>query len=237
MQDKGSVQSLDNGAHRHRKAMFLSVLLAPAQIEHLRTTFRGEWLSGMEHWQQRDEISLFDEVNLVLTRSVVRGSGLPLDGKSPADLCLELSGMVENASGFGPSTWLALWRRRRTERFVGSLARRTRSGDLALGESTSIRIVSEHRDQDGNLLDVSDAAVEIINILRPAVAIGRYIVFAAMALNGQRQWTGRFAAGVETQLEAFAEEVRRLYPFFPFIGGVAARRSSGRATEFGRAIG
>ncbi|TGQ37732.1 hypothetical protein [Mesorhizobium sp. M00.F.Ca.ET.216.01.1.1] len=119
LQDKGSVQSLDNGAHRHRKAMFLSILLAPEQIEHLRTTFRDEWLAAMDDWQRRDEISLFDEVYLVLTRSVVRGSGLPLDGKSPADLCLELSGMVENAGDFGPSTWLALWRRRLTERFVG----------------------------------------------------------------------------------------------------------------------
>lgn len=99
--------------------------------------------------------------------------------------------------------------------------RRTRSGALALGKSAPIRIVSEHRDQNGNLLEISDAAVEIINILRPVVATGRYIVFAAMALNGQRQWTDRFAAGDETQLEAFAEEVMRLYPFFPFIGGVA----------------
>ncbi|TIT01602.1 hypothetical protein [Mesorhizobium sp.] len=33
LQDKGSVQSLDDGAHRHRKAMFLSILLAPEQVE------------------------------------------------------------------------------------------------------------------------------------------------------------------------------------------------------------
>lgn len=221
LQDKGSVQSLDDGAHRHRKAMFLSILLAPEQVEDLRTIFHEEWLAAVERWQRRDEISLFEEVNLILTRSVVRWSGLPLDAKSPADLCLELSGMVENAGGVGPSTWLALWRRRRTERLVGSVVRRTRSGERALGENAPIRIVSGHRDQNGNLLDISDAAVEIINIVRPVVAIGRYIVFAAMALKEQQQWAERFAAGDETQLEAFTEEVRRLYPFFPFIGGRA----------------
>lgn len=221
LQDKGSVQGLDDGAHRHRKAMFLSFLLAADQVERLRRIFREEWLEALRHWQRRGEISLFEEVNLILTRSVVRWSALPLDEINGEGLCRELSGMVENAGGFGPSTWLALWRRRRTERFVGSVVRRIRSGELTLGENAPIRIIAEHRDETGNLLEISDATVEIINILRPVVAIGRYIVFTAMALNEQQQWADRFAAGDEASLEAFAEEVRRLYPFFPFIGGVA----------------
>lgn len=44
-------------------------------------------------------------------------------------------------------------------------------------------------------------------------------MFAAIALEQQPEWKRRFAAGDEDGLGHFVEEVRRLYPFFPFIGG------------------
>ncbi len=40
-----------------------------------------------------------------------------------------------------------------------------------------------HRDPYGNLLDPGVAAVELINILRPTVAVARYVAFAAVALH------------------------------------------------------
>ncbi|MER8636519.1 cytochrome P450 [Mesorhizobium sp. M1365] len=220
LQDKGSVQALDGAAHRHRKALFLSILLDGDQIERLRATFRRAWLDQLEDWQRRDEIVLFDAVNLVLTQAAAAWAGIPAD-KDRAELCRELSGMVENAGGIGPSTMLALWRRRRTERTIGELVRRVRSGALDLPANSPVRLVSEHVDAKGKPLDLASAAVEIINIIRPVVAIGRFIMFAALALHQHRQWYDKFAAGDDDGLEAFAEEIRRLYPFFPFIGGRA----------------
>jgi fatty-acid peroxygenase len=71
LQDKGSVPQLDGAAHRHRKAMFLSMLLAAEQIERLTGDFRREWIVAIESWKRRGEIPLFDETNLVLTRAVL----------------------------------------------------------------------------------------------------------------------------------------------------------------------
>jgi fatty-acid peroxygenase len=58
-----------------------------------------------------------------------------------------------------------------------------------------------------------------LNVLRPTVAVGRFIVFAAHALHENPQWAEHFAAGDEEDLEGFVQEVRRYYPFFPVIGG------------------
>jgi fatty-acid peroxygenase len=92
--------------------------------------------------------------------------------------------------------------------------------------------VAEHRDGSGKLLGADSAAVEIINLLRPIVAVGRYVIFAAMALARHPEWRARFAAGDESSLEPFAEEVRRLYPFFPIIGGLARETFTWRGYSF-----
>ncbi len=218
LQDKGSVQLLDGEAHRHRKAMFLSLLLASAQLDRIQTLFREEWLRALEEWERRGDIILFDEANMILTRAACAWAGIPTDEKSPEELCHEITAMLENAGRFGPRNWHASLLRRRTERFVRSLVERVRAGRSEIPETAPLRVVAEYR-ENGKLLAAEIAAVEIINLLRPIVAVGRYIMFAGMALSEHPEWREKLAAGEEHCLEAFADEVRRLYPFFPAIGG------------------
>lgn len=222
LQDRHSVQLLDDEAHRHRKAMFLSLLLDPQQIAGLCRTFRGAWLAALETWQEQDSVVLFDAANLVLTRAVADWMDLPAD-KDRAELCRELSGMIEQAGSIGPQTAIALWIRRRCEKYVRGIVRSVREGTLSPPRGSPLGVMCLYREPDGRLLDIAATAVEIINILRPVVAVARYIMFAAMALHGHREWSDRFRRGEEGHLEAFVEEVRRLYPFFPFIGGRARK--------------
>jgi fatty-acid peroxygenase len=69
-------------------------------------------------------------------------------------------------------------------------------------------------------LDVRTAAAELLNVLRPVVAVDRFITFAAVALQQHPQWRGRVATS-EGDLQAFVQEVRRFYPFFPAVVGKA----------------
>jgi fatty-acid peroxygenase len=85
-------------------------------------------------------------------------------------------------------------------------------------EGSPAQVIAAHRDRDGRLLDVTTAAVELINVLRPTVANARYVTFAAHALHTEPGWAERIA-GSDRELEAFVHEVRRFYPFIPFIGG------------------
>jgi fatty-acid peroxygenase len=219
LQDKGSVQLLEGEHHRRRKRLFISVLMSDPQLDRLRALFAEHWLQALQAWEHRSEIILFDEVNLVLTRAGCAWAGVPLDQKTASEMTRELSSMVENAGRFGPRNWHALWLRNRTERYVRGLIKRVRTGDLALADESPLAVVARHADFDREPLAINTAAVEMINLLRPIAAIGRFIMFAAMALNDHPEWRSRFAAGNERHLEGFVEEVRRFYPFFPAIGG------------------
>lgn len=71
----------------------------------------------------------------------------------------------------------------------------------------------------GELLDSAVAAVELLNVLRPTVAVARYVTFAALALHEHPQAARQVRDGGAAELEQFVQEVRRLYPFFTFVGG------------------
>lgn len=63
------------------------------------------------------------------------------------------------------------------------------------------------------------AAVELINIMRPTVAVARFIAFEAHALYHYPKSRRLIEAGTDAETELFVQEVRRFYPFFPFTGG------------------
>ncbi|MFZ5676381.1 MAG: cytochrome P450 [Pseudomonadota bacterium] len=211
---------MDGAAHRHRKRMFLTFLADETHLSSLRAAFRKEWLKAAAGWELRREVRFFDEVNLVLTRTAVSWAGIPDEFERPIQLCRALADMVANAGNIGPKAWLALLRRSKVERqlrsFVQALRAETYSAD-----GSPAHVVVTHRDLDRRLLTEEVAAVEILNILRPTLAIGRYLVFCALALERHPDLRRAIASGDESLLRPFVEEVRRVYPFFPFIGGRA----------------
>src|SRR5699024_206441 len=120
---------------------------------------------------------------------------------------------------FGPTNWYARWRRRGTEQWAAGLVQQVRAGDLDPGPGTALDVFAHHTEDDGQLLTPEVAAVELLNILRPILAVALFVEFAAVALIEHPQWREAFAAGVETDLEPFVQEVRRYYPFFPAVPG------------------
>jgi fatty-acid peroxygenase len=67
------------------------------------------------------------------------------------------------------------------------------------------------------------AAVELLNVIRPTVAISWFLAFAGHALIRWPGYRGQLAGGDPAFAEAWAHEVRRFYPFAPFVGGRAPR--------------
>src|SRR5699024_12610745 len=92
-----------------------------------------------------------------------------------------------------------------------------RSSDIKPPEGTVLEVFAHYRDSNVERLSPEIAAVEVINILRPTLAVARFIAFAAVALHKYPKWRETFAAGDESDLEPFVQEVRRYYPFFPVI--------------------
>src|SRR5690606_22106683 len=110
--------------------------------------------------------------------------------------------------------------RKRANRWVASLVRDIRAGRRRAPDDTAAHAIALHRDPGGKLLDERIAAVELLNVLRPTVAVSVYIVFVAHALHTQREAREQLHRGAPDDVERFVQEVRRFYPFFP---AVAAR--------------
>ena len=225
LQDEGSVQSLDGAAHRHRKAMFLQTLQGEDPMD-LEGIFEGEWRAAVSRWQQKGRVVLHDETEEVLTRTAAAWAGVPMSERDVRLRTKELSAMVSNAGSFGPSNWWARALRNRSELWARGLVRRVRAGELRPPVASFLAVLAAHREPDGRELDVEVAGVELLNVLRPIVAVSRFVAFAALALLRQPRWEEAFAAGEEDDLRGFVDEVRRLYPFFPVIGGRARRAFS-----------
>lgn len=231
LQDFGSVQVLDGAAHRHRKQMFMS-LMAPQQVERLVHLTAGAWLAAVERWQQQPRIELHGEVREILCRAVCAWVGLPLTEEEVRARTRELAAMIDGAGGAGPQTWRALLLRRRTERWAREAIARIRAGTIDVPAGSPAHVIAWHRERDGALLDAQTAAVELINLLRPTVAVARYITFAALALHDHPQLRAQLVAGSDEYAEWFAEEVRRFYPFFPAVGGRVRQAFEWRGHRF-----
>jgi fatty-acid peroxygenase len=154
-----------------------------------------------------------------LAAAVLRWAGIPADGRELDDRTRELESMVRHAGSVGPPNWAARALRRRTERWAAGLVERQRGEGFAPVGSPLAAVAAF--EEDGAALSPDLAAVELINLLRPVVAVGRFVVFAALALHRQRAWALRFRDGDDAHLAAFANEVRRYFPFFPVVGGRA----------------
>jgi fatty-acid peroxygenase len=220
LQDEGSVQTLSGSQHHTRKGMF-SDMVSNAAMVTLVAIFREEWMRAVVRWSHRDSIVLHTELAEVLTRTACSWAGAPLREDEVADRSSEFLAMIDRAGTYGPPNWAARALRLRTEAWARDVVRTAAIEGTAPAGSPLATIV-HHRELDGEPLDDRTAAIELLNVLRPTVAVGRFIVFAAWALRRHPRWAARFAAGDDQHLEAFVQEVRRFSPFFPVVGGRAA---------------
>jgi fatty-acid peroxygenase len=102
------------------------------------------------------------------------------------------------------------------QQWCGGVIEGIRAGRLDVPPDSAAHAVAHHVDADGRRLDARTAAVELLNVLRPTVAVAVYIVHEALALQAfpacraplRDDADGRYAGW-------FAQEVRRYYPFFP----------------------
>jgi fatty-acid peroxygenase len=217
IQDLGSVMLMDGEEHRRRKAMFLS-LMSPEALSRLTELTMRHWRLEAERWQRRRQVVLFHAAHVPICAAICEWAGLKLSRREVRVRAREFEAMVEGAGAVGPRNWHGHIMRSRTERWARKIVRDIRSGAIPVEQGTAAHIISTYRDQNGRLLDVKSAGVELINLLRPTVANARFIVFAAVALHSHPEWKDRLAQD-DTFLAAFVDEVRRYYPFIPLIGG------------------
>lgn len=212
---KKGVQTLDGDAHKHRKKMFMSIM-SPDRLKKLNEIAAKQWDTALTKWQQMDDVVLYEEALEIMCRTACEWAGVPVEEKDMKKLADDLRAMFESATAIGPSHWAGRHARNRVEKWMGNLIDQVREGKLNPEEYTALYTFSWHRDLEGNLLDQEVASVEVINILRPIVAIAVYITFSALAAHHYPEERKKLQSGNEKNAQMFVQEVRRFYPFFPF---------------------
>lgn len=214
----GGVQGLDDEAHRHRKQMFMS-LMTTERLQWLETLAREEWEQAVGRWSVASSIILLAEAEKLLCRVACRWCDVPLRDNEVDKRAADFGVMIDGAGSVGARHFRSRAARGRAERWIGTLIDDVREGRHAAPPGSALAAVATHEDTNGRLLETHTAAVELINLLRPIVAVGRYIVFAALALHTHPDW--RQNVRDERSLQWFLQEVRRYFPFFPMVASRA----------------
>lgn len=220
LQDYGSVQFLEGNAHCVRKAMFLDLMTPPA-LDRARELLARELRSAAARWREQGEVVLLQGFREVLTRTACAWAGMPLAEEEVAARISEFGAMTDAAGSIGPANWRAQYLRNRSEAWARDLIDRSRSGAITPAPDSALAAVASHRDSEGAPLDRDSAAVELLNLLRPTIAVDRFLTFTALALHEHPHWAEAFAEGNDDDIRPFVQEVRRTTPFFPAIGARA----------------
>jgi fatty-acid peroxygenase len=211
---EGGVQGLDGEVHRQRKQIFMS-LMTPEHMAQLTELTRQQWQKAVKVWEQRDRVELLSAAHEVLCRAVCAWSGVLLQESEVNQRTRDLAAMIDGSGGVGPRFWRARWGREQSETWIKTILDQIRADELEVPENTAAHAFAWHRNLEGNLLDRHVAAVDLLNVLRPTVAIARYIVFAALALHGHPDCWQKLRDEPDYAW-LLTQEVRRFYPFFPF---------------------
>jgi fatty-acid peroxygenase len=216
-----AIQTLDGDEHRQRKAMFLSLLKDPNRVADLVDRVAVAWDEAVASWTEQHQVVLFDEAGRVITRGVCDWAGVPLDKAKVAPAARDLTALVDGFATLGPRHWRARRARGRCEDWLATLVRQVRSGTTVAPTGSALDAVSRQSDTGGELLDPRCAAMELLNVIRPTVAVAWFVAFTGHALHRWPEHQARLQAGDPAYAVAFAHEVRRFYPFAPFVGGRA----------------
>ncbi|GAB3896857.1 hypothetical protein GCM10029964_078860 [Kibdelosporangium lantanae] len=214
----GAVHTLDGDAHRGRKDLFLS-LVTEDTIADLVASVGEAWDEVAASWPAGRPVVLFDEAARVLTLGVCRWAGVDVDDGMARDLVA----MVDGFATAGPRHCRARRARQRREASLGKLVDQVRAGAVEPVKGSAVDVVARHRDAGGELLSPRVAAVELLNVIRPTVAVCWFVAHAGHALHRWPEHRESLRSGGAAFAEAYAHELRRFYPFAPFIGARAVR--------------
>ncbi|MEO4054890.1 cytochrome P450 [Solibacillus sp. CAU 1738] len=227
---ENSVQTLDGAAHRHRKEMLMSVM-TKEEVARIVDIVKLKWEQAIDQWSQKDQIVFYNEMKELLCKVAFQWIGNPLHEQDTKKLTEELAAMFETPTIFGISHWIGRSHRNQVEKNMKQLIRDIRDEKIKFQKNSVLHQFAFYKDSDGNLLDEDTIAVEIINLLRPIVAIAVYANFTLLALH-QFPKEKEKLKNYPDYPQMFVQEVRRFYPFFPFVMATVKKDFTWNAYEF-----
>lgn len=225
----GGLQELDGVAHRRRKDMLLS-LLTEDKVTRIGMMVREILRLEAVRWSLRDEITFYEECQKVLTEAVCQWAGIPLENENLKTRSREIAALYDQTGSKGIGHILSRGHRLKAEAWIGSVIRDVREGRFIPEHDSPLAVISAFKDHRSQLLDETTAAVELLNFIRPTVAVSVYMTFIAHALSLFPESRPDFRS--DSSVENFLQEVRRYYPFFPAVTARARKAFTFKGVKF-----
>jgi fatty-acid peroxygenase len=226
-----AIQTMDEEIHIHRKLLFMSLMTPPHQ-KRLADMERAEWQEAAYRWKAQGETVLFEEAKNLLCTVACRWAGVPLTEPDVKERANDFTDMVDAFSAVGPRHWKGRRARTRAEDWITNLIEDVRTGKASASEGSALYEIAFCKDLNGKHLEAHMAAIELINVLRPIVAIATFITFSALALHENPELKIKLISSGDRFLEMFINEVRRYYPFGPFLGARVKKDFIWKEAEF-----
>lgn len=215
------VQTLDGETHKNRKTVFMD-LMTPKRMEEYHRILDKNLSEQLDH--QQGEFELFDLSKDVLFRSICEWAGIDLSkmSKEEIDQLAEYQISMISSAVTNPATHIkGIENRKKSEKWAQSLIEQARTTPVAGKEDVALYAFANAKDDNGNLLPIGVAAVELLNVIRPTVALTVWVALMGHALFSRPDIYQRLHAEFNKLQDSFIQEMRRYYPFFPMLPAFA----------------
>ena len=220
---KGAIHTTTGKKHIDRKALFMS-LMTDENLAYLRKITRIYWFQNIEHMQYKQKVNVYEEATELLTKVGLRWAGIVDHPENIQKMADDMNKMIDSFSAIGSlygGYREAKKARARVEQFLEDQITAVRKGKIHPEKGTALYEFSHWEDMNGKPMDARLCAVDLMNVIRPLVAINKFVSFGVLALHEFPGERVRVALNEGDYAYKFVQEVRRYYPFVPFLPGKA----------------
>ncbi|WP_414051301.1 cytochrome P450 [Macrococcus animalis] len=222
---KGAIHTTTGKKHIDRKALFMS-LMTDENLAYLRKLTRNYWFQNTERMQLMDEVNVYKESIILLTKVGFRWAGIIETPENIEQHAMDMDKMIDSFGAIG-SRYKgyneAKKARARVEDFLEEQIIKTRKGKIHPEPGSALYEFSHWEDMNDKPMDSRLCSVDLMNIIRPLVAINRFVAYGVLAMHEFPGERTRVARDDNDYAYKFVQEVRRYYPFVPFLPGKAAK--------------
>ncbi|WP_406018834.1 cytochrome P450 [Kocuria rhizophila] len=219
----GAVHGLDGEAHRTRKNQLADMAYEDERVAAYKPFVAEDLEDLVARWKDGDNV--YDSTAIAFGRASFRWAGLQW-GVPEMDRWAHRMSRLLDTFGRPASHVVSRLDRIALDRRFAALIKDVRAGRVRAPQDSVLEHMAGLVDEHGELVDAKTAGIELQNLTRPNVAVARFAAFAATALVKHPEWVERIRTASEqrggTLLDvpeavAFAQEVRRVYPFVPML--------------------
>lgn len=220
---EGGVQTIDGEAHKHRKGIFMD-LMNPDRMKEYHKILDKKMKDELD--RQNGEFELFNLVRRVLFKAVCQWSGINLgnlDNEEIEELSKNQISMISGAVTSPVDQVKGIADRKESEEWAQDLIKEAREHPVPGKENVALYAFANATDLEGELLPVEIAAVELLNIIRPTVALTVWGALMGHALFSRDDIYKELKGDFDNLQDSFIQELRRYYPFFPMLPAISLR--------------